>query len=38
MHELAEILKPVEGIAREAGEILMDYYGEIHQIDYKGDW
>ena len=36
MHELAEILKPVEGIAREAGDILMDYYGEIRQIDYKG--
>ena len=36
MQELAEILKPVEGIAREAGEILMDYYGEIRQIDYKG--
>ena len=36
MHELTEILKPVEGIAREAGDILMDYYGEIRQIDYKG--
>lgn len=36
MHEPAEILKPVEGIAREAGDILMDYYGEIRQIDYKG--
>ena len=36
MHELAEILKPVEEIAREAGDILMDYYGEIRQIDYKG--
>jgi myo-inositol-1(or 4)-monophosphatase len=36
MQELAEILKPVEGIAREAGDILMDYYGEIRHIDYKG--
>ena len=36
MPEFAEILKPVEGIAREAGDILMDYYGEIRQIDYKG--
>ena len=36
MHDLAEILKSVEGIAREAGDILMDYYGEIQHIDYKG--
>ncbi len=36
MHEPAEILKSVEGIAREAGDILMDYYGEVHHIDYKG--
>ena len=36
MHELAEILRSVEGIAREAGDILMNYYGEIHDIDYKG--
>ena len=36
MLELAETLKSVEGIAREAGDILMDYYGEIRQIDYKG--
>ena len=36
MHEPAEILKSVERIAREAGDILMDYYGEIHHIDYKG--
>ena len=36
MHEPAEILKSVEGLAREAGDILMGYYGEIHSIDYKG--
>ena len=36
MHELTEILKLVEGIAREAGDILMDYYGEIRYINYKG--
>ena len=36
MHEPAAILKSVEGIAREAGDILMDYYGEIRHIDYKG--
>ena len=36
MHEPAEILKSVEGLAREAGDILMGYYGEIHHIDYKG--
>ncbi len=36
MHEPAEILKSVEGIAREAGDILMGYYGEIRHIDYKG--
>lgn len=36
MLEPTEILKPVEGIAREAGDILMNYYGEIRQIDYKG--
>ena len=36
MQEPAKILKSVEGIAREAGQILMDYYGEIRQIDYKG--
>ena len=36
MYEPAEILKPVERIAREAGDILMDYYGEIRHIDYKG--
>ena len=36
MHEPAETIKSVEGIAREAGDILMDYYGKIHHIDYKG--
>ena len=36
MHELAEILRSAEGIAREAGDILMNYYGGIHDIDYKG--
>ena len=36
MHKPAEILKPVEEIAREAGDVLMDYYGEIRHIDYKG--
>ena len=36
MHEPAEILKSAEGIAREAGDILMDYYGGIYDIDYKG--
>ena len=36
MYEPAELLKSVEGIAREAGDILMNYYGEIHHIDYKG--
>ena len=36
MQEPAEILKSVEGIAREAGDVLMGYYGEIHHIDYKG--
>ena len=36
MQEPVEILQPVEGIAREAGDILMNYYGEIHDIDYKG--
>lgn len=36
MHDPAEVLKSVEEIAREAGAILMDYYGEIHHIDYKG--
>ena len=36
MQEAAEILKSVERIAREAGDILMDYYGKIHHIDYKG--
>ena len=36
MHDPAAILKSVEGIAREAGAILMNYYGEIHHIDYKG--
>ena len=36
MPEPAETIKSVEGIAREAGDILMDYYGKIHHIDYKG--
>ena len=36
MHEPADILKSIEGIAREAGDILMGYYGEIRHIDYKG--
>lgn len=36
MSELVEILQPVEDIIREAGRILMDYYGKVRQIDYKG--
>ncbi len=36
MPEPAETLQSVESIAREAGDILMHYYGEIHHIDYKG--
>ncbi|MCZ6681426.1 MAG: inositol monophosphatase family protein [Candidatus Poribacteria bacterium] len=36
MNKPVELLKPVEGIAREAGRVLMDYYGKIRQIDYKG--
>ena len=32
----ATILKMVEKIAREAGRILMDYYGKIQEIEYKG--
>ena len=30
-----EILKTTENIAREAGGILMDYYGKVHNIKYK---
>lgn len=36
MNQLVDTLKPIEKIAREAGHILMDYYGKIRQIDYKG--
>ena len=32
----AEMVKPVEKIAREAGGILMDYFGRIAQVEYKG--
>ena len=35
MDEAAEMMRTVEKIAREAGSILMDYYGEIHQVEYK---
>ena len=30
-----EILKITKDIAREAGSILMDHYGKIHDIKYK---
>ncbi len=36
MNEPAASLKLVEEIAREAGSILMDYYGKIRDIRYKG--
>ena len=36
MNEPAAILKAVEDIARDAGSILMDYYGKVHQVTYKG--
>ena len=36
MNEPAVRLKFVEEIAREAGSILMDYYGKIRDIRYKG--
>ena len=32
----AEMLGSVEKIAREAGEILMQYFGRIAQVEYKG--
>ena len=32
----AEILESVEKIAREAGKILIDYFGRIAQVEYKG--
>jgi myo-inositol-1(or 4)-monophosphatase len=36
MNEPKAHLKFVEEIAREAGRVLMDYYGKIRQIRYKG--
>ena len=36
MNEPAVIIQTVEKIAREAGGILMDYYGKIRQVEYKG--
>ena len=32
----ADMVKSVEGIARDAGGILMDYFGRIVQVEYKG--
>ncbi|MDE0300256.1 MAG: inositol monophosphatase family protein [Candidatus Poribacteria bacterium] len=32
----AEMLESVENIARDAGEILMDYFGRISKVEYKG--
>ena len=33
--EVIDILPFAEGLAHQAGEILMGYYGQIHQIEYK---
>ena len=36
MNEPAAIIQTIEKIAREAGSILMNYYGRISQVEYKG--
>ena len=32
---MIDILPFAEGLAHQAGEILMGYYGQIHQIEHK---
>jgi myo-inositol-1(or 4)-monophosphatase len=36
MNEPAEMVQAVEKIAREAGGILMHYFGRVAQVEYKG--
>ena len=36
MHEPTGLLRTVEEIAREAGSVLMEYFGKIRHITYKG--
>ena len=36
MNEPTVLLKTVEEIAREAGSVLMEYFGKVRQITYKG--
>jgi len=36
MNEPAVLLRTVEDIAREAGSVLMEYFGKIRRITYKG--
>lgn len=35
-NESTEIIQTIEQIARQAGDILMSYYGQIHRVEYKG--